>query len=79
MTFDEGNLWLATSAGISKFNIETETFTHYQHDPEDPKTLSDNNTREVMVGQSGEIWIGTRHGGLNKLAPDTGIFYPLSP
>ena len=74
MTFDEGNLWLATSAGISKFNIETETFTHYQHDPEDPKTLSDNNTREVMVGQSGEIWIGTRHGGLNKFDPDTGIF-----
>ena len=74
MAIDPENLWLATSAGVTKFNIGTETFTHYQHDPNDPNTLNDDNTREIIVGQSGEIWVGTRHGGLNKLDPDTGIF-----
>ncbi|MCG3119414.1 MAG: hypothetical protein ALAOOOJD_01806 [bacterium] len=40
--------------------------THYQYDPGDPHSLSDNHIRAICRDRSGRFWIGTFGGGLNR-------------
>ena len=58
----EGALWLSTNIGLHKYDRR---FTYYQHDPQDPSTLSDNRVIVVMEDHSGVLWVGTA-GGLNR-------------
>ena len=64
-----GIIWIGTyGGGLNKFNMKTETFTHYRHRPDDPTSLSDDEVLSVIKDQFGNLWIGTYGGGLNKLA-----------
>ena len=40
---------------------------HFQHDKNNPKSLSHNNIYDITEDKEGNIWIGTYGGGLNKL------------
>ncbi|NEO29781.1 MAG: PAS domain S-box protein [Symploca sp. SIO3C6] len=70
-----GNLWLATSSwygnnygtALEKFSPESEEFTHYQHDPYNPKSLSENVIPSLWKSNSEILWIGTGFSGINKL------------
>jgi len=67
-----GTLWIGTTKGLNKFvpgeNAETDAaFSHYENDPTNAGTLSDNNVRTIYEDRSGILWIGTWNGGLNKL------------
>jgi streptogramin lyase len=43
-----GTLWVGTyGGGLNKFDQATQTFTHYQHDPKNPNSLSDNHVRTI--------------------------------
>ncbi|RKY98443.1 MAG: histidine kinase [Ignavibacteriae bacterium] len=53
--------------GGYEFNPETETFTHYEYDPSDPNSLSNNIITRVYEDTTGVFWIGTAIGGLNKI------------
>jgi len=69
-----GDIWIATYGGLNKLipvsNEESPpTFIHYKHDPNDPSSLSSNEVRSIYEDDSGDIWIGTIGGGLNKLVP----------
>jgi ligand-binding sensor domain-containing protein/signal transduction histidine kinase len=67
----EGELWIATmGGGLDKFDPETERFTHYQFDPEDPSSLAGNWVRTVYLDPQGPVWAGTNN-GLSRLDPDT--------
>jgi ligand-binding sensor domain-containing protein len=60
-------LWLGTkNGGVNKFNINTEKFISYQHDPNDKNSISDNSILSVYRDKKGVLWIGTWGGGLNK-------------
>jgi signal transduction histidine kinase/ligand-binding sensor domain-containing protein/DNA-binding response OmpR family regulator len=60
-------LWIGTLyGGLNKLDLETEQFTHFRHDPEDPKSLSHDRISSVYEDSSGELWIGT-WAGVNKL------------
>ncbi len=64
-----GSLWVATIQGLKKLNRETEEFFTYQHDPQNPNSLSNNKVMTIYKSQNHEedvLWIGTE-GGLNKL------------
>jgi signal transduction histidine kinase/streptogramin lyase len=64
-----GQLWIGTSAGLSKFDRFTERFTQYRHDMNNPHSLSHNEVwaiYEDSYSQGKTLWIGTRAGGLNK-------------
>jgi signal transduction histidine kinase len=52
----------------------------YQHDPEDPNSLSDNSVYQILEDRDGTLWLGT-YGGLNHFDPQTGVFtrYVSSP
>ena len=54
-----GTLWIGTwSGGLNRYERESETFTRYQHDPNDPASLSSDkrlchpggSSRSVVVG-----------------------------
>lgn len=67
-------IWICTEHGLNLFDPDTDLFTHYLHEPENPKSLSDNGVYCAIEGPMGRIWVGTYYGGLNCLDPDTGEF-----
>src|SRR5258706_12370773 len=68
----EGNLWIATQgAGLDKYDVRTEQFTHFRHSADEPTSLSGNAVWSVFVDSKGMIWAGTWSDGLNRLDPLT--------
>jgi len=63
----KNNLWLTTHhSQIWKFNTETLQFINFSV----PSVLTDNNTiRDVIVDNSGMVWIGTQKSGLFSFDP----------
>ena len=43
-----GTIWVGTMDGLNKLDRESRQFTHYQHDPDDPNSLSDNTVWSVV-------------------------------
>ena len=58
-----GNIWIGVyGAGLNRLDPKTGTFKHYQHDPEDSTSLSNNGIRSVFIDSVGNLWIGTEKG-----------------
>jgi signal transduction histidine kinase/streptogramin lyase len=69
-----GVLWLGTSEdGLGRYDPKTTEWRLYQHDPDDPKSLSHNHVESILEGESGVLWVAT-HGGLNRFDPGTETF-----
>jgi ligand-binding sensor domain-containing protein len=73
-----GVLWIGTrGGGLNKLVLskaegsdrEKEIFSHYQHHPNNPNSLSNNNVSSIYEDpdEPGVLWIGTAGGGINKL------------
>ena len=70
-----GGLWVGTwHEGLNYFNPTTKQVKHYKHDPENPKSLSDNNIFYILVDRKGTIWVATWGNGLNRYNPETDDF-----
>jgi signal transduction histidine kinase/DNA-binding response OmpR family regulator/streptogramin lyase len=69
-----GILWMTTDAGFSRFDPNNDTFVNYQHDENDPNSLSENDIYSLYQDDNGILWIGTYGGGLNKFDPKTETF-----
>ncbi|MCP4151607.1 MAG: histidine kinase, partial [bacterium] len=68
-------LWIGTyGGGVTRFNRENSSFTHFKHNPADPGSISHNFIRSIYRDDSGTIWIGTEGGGLNKFIPGSNRF-----
>jgi ligand-binding sensor domain-containing protein/signal transduction histidine kinase/DNA-binding response OmpR family regulator len=66
MVVDHSNrLWIGTQDGLTLFDPVTEQSLHYQHEPENSKSLSNNSIHQMFEDRSGNMWIGTYHGGIN--------------
>lgn len=59
--------WIGTWEGLLKFNRQTNQYVWFKNIPGDSNSLSNNFVTAIEGNQSGEIWIGTRYEGLNKL------------
>ncbi|MFC2053097.1 two-component regulator propeller domain-containing protein [Chloroflexota bacterium] len=71
----DGNLWVGTwGGGMGKFDQETEEFTFYQNDPEDPFSLSYDTVVKIYPDGKGGLWVATFNGGLNHFDPTTERF-----
>jgi signal transduction histidine kinase/ligand-binding sensor domain-containing protein len=66
----QGFIWFGTEDGLNRYDAYN--FTVYQHDPEDPNSLSNDYITAIHEDPSGLLWIGTRGGGLNRYQPETG-------
>jgi len=74
---DEGLLWIGTSAGLNVFDKNTNSFTNYRHDPNNPNSLNSDNfnwaPKTITQDREGFIWLGTQ-AGLNRFNKQTGQF-----
>jgi ligand-binding sensor domain-containing protein len=74
-----GIIWVGTLNGLNKYDKNTDLFTSYKHDPDDPNTISHNTIgsqvqpQTLLEDSSGVIWIGTQN-GLNKYNKDSNTF-----
>lgn len=80
-SFDgNGNLWVGTwSNGLNKIEFTDSSQTnanikHWQNNPGDPKSLSNDNVISLYIDKENIIWIGTFGGGLSRFDPKTEIF-----
>lgn len=67
----KGRIWAGTSDGIIRFKPEellkdSKAFKSYKLDLNDKKSLNCNDVKTIFEDESGQIWIGTAGGGLNK-------------
>jgi len=69
----KGILWLGAQSGLHRFDPQTREFTIYEHDPDDPRSLSDNRVNSVHFDRAGNMWIGTQN-GLDEFDPNTRTF-----
>jgi signal transduction histidine kinase/ligand-binding sensor domain-containing protein/DNA-binding response OmpR family regulator len=73
MIIDSRNhLWAGTvSAGLDMLDLnKIETgqveFQHFQHQPDNPHSLSSNSIKSIYEDQEGVLWVGTEFKGLNR-------------
>jgi signal transduction histidine kinase/ligand-binding sensor domain-containing protein/AraC-like DNA-binding protein len=65
------NLWIGTNSGLVRFNIESDKFKYFSHDPSDLNSLLDNRISALFEDQSGHILIGTSKSGFHIYDPKT--------
>jgi len=73
-----GVLWVGTlGAGLFRLIRDDDgltIFEQFQHDPDDPRSLSGNLVRAIYEDRSGVLWIGTQDHGLNRFDRASGTF-----
>lgn len=69
--YDEATdtVWVGTYGGLAKLNAGSSSFETFQHDPEDPSSLSDNVVIAITRGPDDRLWVGTQN-GLNRMTDD---------
>ncbi len=74
-----GFLWFGTQDGLARF--DGRRFVTYGHDPADPLTLSNDHILALAGDPSGDLWVGTRGGGVNRWrrASDSFVHYRHDP
>ncbi|MCB9285111.1 MAG: hypothetical protein H6563_13630 [Lewinellaceae bacterium] len=68
----EGELWIATTDGISVLALnewKKGRFRNYRLDPDEPRSLSYRRADVIVQDHIGRIWIGTNAGGLDLYDP----------
>ena len=67
-----GFMWLGTDEGLYRY--DGYSLRSYQHNPNNPRTLSDNVAQVIYKDRSGTLWIGTGYGGLDRFDPALDAF-----
>lgn len=67
-----GFMWFGTQEGLNRY--DGYEFGTYQHDPEDPGSLSHNWVWTLLVDRDGDLWVGTDGGGLSLFQRETQSF-----
>lgn len=70
---NKGRMWIGTGFGLEVFDMETEEFEHFQREPDNQHSLSNNSVLHITRDQDGNMWMGTMY-GLNKYDQSTGLF-----
>ena len=63
--------------GLNRYDPQTESFTRFLHDPDDPNSLADNRVRALFEDSKGNFWVGTMGDGLHLMDRAKGTFTRL--
>ena len=72
-----GRFWIATEAGLVRFDPRTGAVRRYRTDPSDPASLSEDLVRSVLPDPAEPdrvLWVGTAGGGLNRFDVEAETF-----
>ncbi|WP_445381552.1 sensor histidine kinase [Robiginitalea sp. IMCC43444] len=85
----EGTLWVATGmawnldgkGGLNRYDPQTDSFERFLHDPDNPKSLSNNKVGSLFEDSNGNFWVGTAEDGLHLFDRTTKTFerYKFDP
>lgn len=80
MYLDGGNtLWLGTlGGGLLRLDRESESFTRFRHDPNDPTSLTNDNIRDIYEDRAGTFWLATDR-GISRMDRSSGTFRNYLP
>lgn len=82
VTDENGIIWIGTFGGglckAIKNNSGQFIFSTYLHSGSDRKVISDSEIITLLNDSNGNLWIGTYHGGLNKLLKNDKSVDPLT-
>jgi ligand-binding sensor domain-containing protein len=67
-----GLMWFGTGDGLNRY--DGYQIKIYKYDPENSESLSHSVVSQIYENRSGNLWIGTDGGGLNRLARGSGTF-----
>ncbi|RMG69195.1 MAG: hypothetical protein D6722_10880, partial [Bacteroidetes bacterium] len=67
------SLWLGTTDGLSRLDLQTETFHNYRRTPGGNKGLRADEVRSITSDSQGQLWIGTSL-GLHRYLPAADSF-----
>lgn len=70
---EAGYLWVGTNNGLYRINPERDKAKLYQHEADDPASLSENTVNVVYRDSRSNVWVGTGD-GLNLYRPGTDEF-----
>jgi ligand-binding sensor domain-containing protein len=74
MADSAGIIWIGfMGMGVDRLDPETDSFTHFRHQPNDSGSLINDSVAMLLVDHFGNFWVGT-HGGLDLLDRTTGRF-----
>ena len=74
LTDSNGIIWIGFyGMGVDKFDPETNIFTHYRHQQNDPGSLGHDTVSAILIDHLGNLWVGN-NGGLDLLDQKTGKF-----
>jgi len=79
MLRNDNELWAATEDGLYVYEMITHNIRHYQYEPTNPFSLSDDPTQSLYRDKDGGVWIGTYFGGINytpRKTPNIDRFFP---
>jgi ligand-binding sensor domain-containing protein len=61
----KGHLWVSTYEGLLLYNRQTDSFTRFTHQENNPNSLCQNQVLSLAEGPDGRLWIGTQNGGIS--------------
>ena len=70
-----GKVYIGSDFGLNVYDPERKEFTSYTYHEGDMFGISSNFVTVIYEDHSGNIWLGTNEGGLNKFVTGKGIFY----
>ena len=61
----DGDLCVATDAGLNVYHRDSNKFTAVHHDPEDKSTLGNDIVKSIYLDRNDRLWVGCQFGGVN--------------
>jgi len=81
----QGTLWIGTAralvfeepsyGGLNRMDKKTGKFIRYQHDPNNPESLTDDRVTAIFEDSRGNFWVGTSGHGLHIMDRGKGSFH----
>lgn len=70
----QGDVWIASLGGLSRYRPATDDFDIATHDPNNTNSLGSNQLISIMVHSNGDIWLGSRSNGISVYTPATNTY-----
>ncbi|MFN8254283.1 MAG: two-component regulator propeller domain-containing protein [Bacteroidales bacterium] len=72
----DGNIWIGTYKGLSKYNPDQENFLNFYHDKKNPESILTDYIQDLFEDSRHILWVLTQDGP-DIMDRETGIFYHL--